>query len=580
MEFVKNLGSSVVQKLDSFQGSELEKKNFFLLQKKKRESALLKKTTIKKKKGFREVMGILWKRIGEKGSNWRIVFKSLELLMFLLKCGHDRIVDETRDHQYTLRGLTNFTYIDPTNGQDKGRGIRQLSQQILDLLGDNKQLTAVRAESQRQRVWFLRILFFFGSILSQVNVASKKLHDAGATGLISNQSKGHGSVEHDRDNNTDDIDDYDDYDVNDNDIDNGNDDDDEISPNKKKRDKDDDNDDFDWADEESTKKKKSKNKKRKKEDDDNDDEEEDDDNNKDKEIGKNKKTKKKHPTIVILMNQMMRMKTSNQRQNMSHKKNRNTLPMYVCFFFFFCAIIIALSSPALPFLTFTKLKTSGSKNNNTSDIFEFDQITTALQGVDICSDLNNFSKGNTNNPKKPSVQPSHGLNNHTQKSSYQKSTHTFCTDYDSFVMEIAVQSNDFWDSLNNNNNNNNNNASQTYADDMFGEFQSNDGAGTIPLQTTNGKSLNGGTKQEAWTNKNGGYTHPNTRPVSNGVWDLSGNATSLNNNFPEKNGSYMTTTPDTTKKTHSSNAAAFLATCNNHPQPTNLGKPFFFFFFI
>ncbi|ETO16143.1 hypothetical protein RFI_21215 [Reticulomyxa filosa] len=129
MDFVKSIGSSVAQKLDSFQGSELEKKVKDATSNENWGTSSTLKNEIADAthdyQSFREIMGILWKRIGEKDSNWRIVFKSLDLLMFLLKCGHERVVDEIRDHQFALRALQSFSYIDPTNGQDKFVGNKQ-----------------------------------------------------------------------------------------------------------------------------------------------------------------------------------------------------------------------------------------------------------------------------------------------------------------------------------------------------------------------------------------------------------------------------------------------------------------------
>jgi len=155
MDFVKSIGSSVVQKFDSFQGSELEKKVKDATSNENWGSSGTIKNEIADAthdyQGFREIMGVLWKRMAEKDNNWRIVFKSLELLMFLVKCGHDRVVEEVRDHQYTLKLLQNFSFIDPTNGQDKGRGVRQLAQQILELVADTKRLREARSEALKQR---------------------------------------------------------------------------------------------------------------------------------------------------------------------------------------------------------------------------------------------------------------------------------------------------------------------------------------------------------------------------------------------------------------------------------------------
>ncbi|ETO36969.1 hypothetical protein RFI_00093 [Reticulomyxa filosa] len=172
MDFVRSIGNTMVQKLDSFQGTEMERKVKEATSNEGWNSSNTTKNEIAdatfNSQSFREVMGILWKRLGEKESNWRIVFKSLELLMYLLKYGSDKVVEDTRDHQSALKALQAFSCVDPSHGDDKfvrerkkrgpkkkegGRGIRQLSQQIIDLVEDAKRLKDVRNEAQKQRVY-------------------------------------------------------------------------------------------------------------------------------------------------------------------------------------------------------------------------------------------------------------------------------------------------------------------------------------------------------------------------------------------------------------------------------------------
>merc|ERR1712176_595078 len=101
---------------------------------------------------FRERMGILWKRMGDKNSaNWRIVYKCLDLLMHCIKFGHDRVIEDVRDHQIVLRPLADFHYFDPDTGNDRGRGIRTLTKQILDLLKDRPALNKLRSDARKQR---------------------------------------------------------------------------------------------------------------------------------------------------------------------------------------------------------------------------------------------------------------------------------------------------------------------------------------------------------------------------------------------------------------------------------------------
>ena len=101
---------------------------------------------------FREIMGVLWKRMGDKsGANWRVVYKSLDLVMHLIKFGHERVTEEVRDHQMVLRPLLDFHYFDPETGNDRGRGIRTLTKQIFELLKDAQALAKLRQEAAKQR---------------------------------------------------------------------------------------------------------------------------------------------------------------------------------------------------------------------------------------------------------------------------------------------------------------------------------------------------------------------------------------------------------------------------------------------
>merc|ERR1711997_1114640 len=101
---------------------------------------------------FREIMGVLWKRMSDKtGSNWRVVYKSLDLLMHCIKFGHDRVIEDVRDHQIVLRPLQDFHYFDPETGNDRGRGIRTLTKQIFDLLKDTSALNKLRSDARIQR---------------------------------------------------------------------------------------------------------------------------------------------------------------------------------------------------------------------------------------------------------------------------------------------------------------------------------------------------------------------------------------------------------------------------------------------
>ena len=49
------------------------------------------------------VMQNVWKRVNESGRNWRIVYKALTLLEYLIRNGSERSVEDGRDHIYQIR---------------------------------------------------------------------------------------------------------------------------------------------------------------------------------------------------------------------------------------------------------------------------------------------------------------------------------------------------------------------------------------------------------------------------------------------------------------------------------------------
>ena len=58
------------------------------------------------------VMSNVWKRIGERGKTWRIMYKALSLLEYLIRNGSERAVEDARDHMYQLRTLCDFQHSD------------------------------------------------------------------------------------------------------------------------------------------------------------------------------------------------------------------------------------------------------------------------------------------------------------------------------------------------------------------------------------------------------------------------------------------------------------------------------------
>merc|ERR1719221_387146 len=156
MNWIKEQYNAAAYKVDNLKGTDIEKQVKEATSNANWGVASSLKNTIadatNEYQQFREIMGVLWKRMADKnGTNWRIVYKSLDLLMHCIKFGHDRVIEDVRDHQIVLRPLSDFHYFDPETGNDRGRGIRTLVKQILDLLRDTQALNKLRNDARVQR---------------------------------------------------------------------------------------------------------------------------------------------------------------------------------------------------------------------------------------------------------------------------------------------------------------------------------------------------------------------------------------------------------------------------------------------
>lgn len=88
------------------------------------------------------------KRFTEKeASEWRQIYKALQLLEYLVKHGSERVVDDARQHVSMIKMLRNFHYTDE-KGKDQGINVRNRAKELAELLGD---LDRVRQERKKAR---------------------------------------------------------------------------------------------------------------------------------------------------------------------------------------------------------------------------------------------------------------------------------------------------------------------------------------------------------------------------------------------------------------------------------------------
>lgn len=102
---------------------------------------------------FYIITRLMWEGMeNQRPAAWKIVFKALTLLEFLVKNGAERCVDDARNHGHVLRSLGKFNYYEGT--VDRGLGVREKTKQILDVLTDDE-----RIREERQRAKQLREKF-------------------------------------------------------------------------------------------------------------------------------------------------------------------------------------------------------------------------------------------------------------------------------------------------------------------------------------------------------------------------------------------------------------------------------------
>ncbi|KAI3383153.1 hypothetical protein SNEBB_005895 [Seison nebaliae] len=103
-----------------------------------------------------DMMQIIWKRLNDGGKNWRHAYKSLVLLDYLVKLGHDRIAQQCRENIFAIQSLKDFQY-QAENGKDLGMNVREKAKTLVALLKDDERLQMERQKSLQARNRFKRI---------------------------------------------------------------------------------------------------------------------------------------------------------------------------------------------------------------------------------------------------------------------------------------------------------------------------------------------------------------------------------------------------------------------------------------
>ncbi|XP_023001949.1 clathrin interactor EPSIN 1-like isoform X1 [Cucurbita maxima] len=96
------------------------------------------------------VMSVLWTRLSETGKNWRLVYKALAVIEYLVSHGSERAVDDIIEHTFQISSLSNFEYVEPS-GKDMGINVRKKAENIVALLNDKDKIQEVRNKAAANR---------------------------------------------------------------------------------------------------------------------------------------------------------------------------------------------------------------------------------------------------------------------------------------------------------------------------------------------------------------------------------------------------------------------------------------------
>ena len=98
-----------------------------------------------------DVLNVLFMKLEESGKNWRMCYKALGVIEFMVSHGSERSVSLLRSHMHYIRALETFKHVNPSNGRDEGINIRKKSEKLLELLKDEQAIKECRTTAQKNK---------------------------------------------------------------------------------------------------------------------------------------------------------------------------------------------------------------------------------------------------------------------------------------------------------------------------------------------------------------------------------------------------------------------------------------------
>lgn len=136
------------------------------------------------------VMNVLWTRLGETGKDWRLVYKALSVIEYLIAHGSERAVDDIIEHTFQISSLSSFEYVEP-NGKDSGLNVRKKAETIVALLNDKEKIQETRNKASANRDKF------FGLSSTGITFKSGSASYSGSSFQSSNRYGGSGTRDSD-----------------------------------------------------------------------------------------------------------------------------------------------------------------------------------------------------------------------------------------------------------------------------------------------------------------------------------------------------------------------------------------------
>ncbi len=100
--------------------------------------------------GYRQVLAVIARRLQETGERWRMAYKALLLLEYLIKHGPEKVWRDVQQSGSVLQRLGRFEYVDG-NQRDHGVNVRHRAQEIQGLVNDEGRVREERRKAAENK---------------------------------------------------------------------------------------------------------------------------------------------------------------------------------------------------------------------------------------------------------------------------------------------------------------------------------------------------------------------------------------------------------------------------------------------